>query len=137
MNVPMMPIHRLLACCYAHHRHALAKRSAGLDGAIVTFFTGVEPSDPKLIAWAPALALKPSYKTHCIPLALHGDGVPVFKGKSLYVICGVSLLGIGTSIDVKMIITCYWSHLKNKDQHNLDLDTEDTVWKYIQWDLAA
>ena len=26
---------------------------------------------------------------------------------------------------------------KNKELNNLDLDTEDTVWKYIQWDLEA
>ena len=64
-------------------------------------------------------------------------GCQRLKAKSLYVISGVSLLGIGTSIDVKMIITRYWSHLKNKDQHKLDSDTEDTVWKYIQWDLEA
>jgi len=71
-NVPMMALHRLLACCYEHRRHAFARRSAGLDGAIVTFcWKGVEPKDPKLMAWAPALAQKPIYKTHRIPLALH------------------------------------------------------------------
>ena len=26
---------------------------------------------------------------------------------------------------------------KNKDLHNLDLDTKGTVWKYIQWDLEG
>ena len=137
VTVPMMPLHRLLACCYEHHRNAFVQRFVGLDDAIVNFWRGVEPEDPKLLAWAPFLAQKLNYRTHCIPLALHGDGVPVFKGKSLYVISGLSLLGTGTSIDVKMILTCYWSHFKNKDQHNLDLDTEDTVWKYIQWDLEV
>ena len=53
------------------------------------------------MAWALALAQKHTYKTHCIPLALHGDGVPVTNGKSLYVIDAASLLGIGTNIDVK------------------------------------
>ena len=57
------------------------------------------------MAWALALAQKPTYTTYCTPLALQGDGVPVFKGKSLYVISFVSLLGIGTSIDVKMLLT--------------------------------
>ena len=56
------------------------------------------------MAWAPALEQKPSYRTHCIPSALHGDGVLVLKGKSFYVISVVSLLGIGTSIDVKMLL---------------------------------
>ena len=61
----------------------------------------------------------------------------MLKGKSLYVISVVSLLGVGISIYVIMVIACYWSHLKNKDQHKLDLDTEDTLCKYSQWDLAA
>ena len=62
----------------------------------------------------------------------------MYKSKSLYVINAVSLLGIGTNIDVKMLLTCYWSHLsENKDLHNLDLDTEDTMWKHIKWDLEA
>ena len=91
------------------------------------------------MAWASVLAQTPSYRTHCIPSALNGDGVPTIKGKSLYVISAVSLLGIGTNFDVQMILTCYWSHLnkKNKDLHDLDLDTEDIVWKHIQWDLEA
>ena len=95
VNVPMMPLHKLLACCYKHHRHAFAKRFAGSDGAIMTLFVwkGVEPNNPKLMAWAPALAQKHTYKTHCIPLALHGDGVPVFNRKRLYVINAVSLFG--------------------------------------------
>ena len=74
-----------------------------LMGPLSLFGKGVEPEDPKLMAWAPALAQKPSYKTHCVPLALHGDGVPALECKSLYVISGVSLLGNGTSLDVKMI----------------------------------
>ena len=38
VNVPMMPLHKLLACCYEHHKHDFARRFAGLDGAIATFF---------------------------------------------------------------------------------------------------
>ena len=36
VNVPMMPLHKLMAYCYEHHRHAFARRCVGLDGAIVT-----------------------------------------------------------------------------------------------------
>ena len=66
--------------------------------------------------------------------------MPAFKGKSLYVISVVSLLGIGTSIFFRenaplMLLVSF--EQKNKDLHNLDLGTEDTVWKYIQWDLEA
>ena len=99
----------------------LPKGLLALMGPWSLVWAGVEPSAPRLTAWAPDLAMKPGYKTHykthCIPLALHGDGVPVFKGKSLYVISGVSLLGIGTSIDVKILITRYWYHLKSVLMH--------------------
>ena len=49
----------------------------------------------------------------CIPYALHGDAVPVLKGKSLCVVSGCPLVGSGTSIDVKMLMLCYWSHMQN------------------------
>jgi len=52
--------------------------------------------------------------------------------KNIYV-----LSGSGTSIDVKMLMTCYWSHMKNKSPENLGGATEDEVWKYIQWDLET
>ena len=90
----------------------VARRFDGLAGAIVTFFfwKGVEPEDPS--SWHGHLLWHRNqvFRTHCIPLPLHGDGVPVVKGKSLYVISVVSFLSIGTSIYVKMLLTCYWSH---------------------------
>ena len=75
--------------------------------------------------------------------ALHAIGIAwrwmcrCLNGKSLYVISAVSLLGIGTNIDVKMLLASYWSHLKHNDLHNLEWDAYDTTWKYIQWDLEA
>ena len=72
---------------------------------------------------------------HCIPCALHGDAVPVFKGGSLCVVTGCPLLGSGTSIDVTVLMLCYWSHMQNTRPDELDCDTEDTMWKYIDWDL--
>jgi hypothetical protein len=35
---------------------------------------------------------------HRVPLALHGDGVPVIKDKRLYVISVVALLRIGITL---------------------------------------
>ena len=51
---------------------------------------------------------------HCIPYALHGDAVPVLKGKKQ--LCGqwFFLLGGGTSIDVNMLMACYWSRVKKQ-----------------------
>ena len=61
----------------------------------------------------------------------------MFKIESLYVISAVSLLEIGTSIDVNMLLTCYWSHLKTQGLANYFLWTQRTMWKYIHWDLEA
>ena len=98
-------------------------------------WTEVNITGPKWFAWSRLSSLGPM--SHCTPYALHGDAVPVLKGKSLYVVTGCSLLGSGTSIDVKMLRACYWSHMKNKSPENLGCDTEDKVWKYIQWDLET
>ena len=38
VNVLMLPLHRLLACCYEHHRRTFAIRFVGIDGAMMTFF---------------------------------------------------------------------------------------------------
>ena len=66
------------------------------------------------------------------------SGVPVFKEQKPPCHQWCLLVGLfGTNIDVKMLLACYWSNLKSKGFHNLDLDTEDTMWKHIQWDLEA
>ena len=36
-----------------------------------------------------------------------------------------------------MLMTCYWSHVKNTRPENLDCDAKNKVWKYIPWDLKT
>ena len=137
LDLPMMPMHRMVAHMHSHFPLEFGRRFAGPPGAIAGFWSQVKATDPKWLAWQHALEVKPAFRSHCVPLALHGDGVPVFKGKSLYIVSGASLLASGPSIDQKLLITCYWGHLANKDKANKTLDTEDQVWRYIQWDLLA
>ena len=63
--------------------------------------------------------------------------VNVQRKQSLHVVSGCFLLGRGTSIDVNMLMTCYWSHVKNTRPENLDCDAKNKVWKYIPWDLKT
>ncbi len=62
----------------------------------------------------------------------------MFKGKSLYVISAVSLLGIGANIDVQILLTCYWSNLNKKGLAHFWIWTQRTqcgstpngIWKH-------
>jgi len=63
--------------------------------------------------------------------------VPVFKGKSMYSVSVNSLLGYGGSLDQKFFLCGYWGHLLNKGKNDKTLDTEDNVWRYIQWDIEC
>jgi hypothetical protein len=71
-----------------------------------------------------------------IPIALHGDGVPCTKKKSLECLSWSSLLGMGSTLDVKFLATGVFSTTKAKqDEHGTD--TMDKVWTVIRWSLEA
>ena len=137
VDIPLLPLHRLFAHMAQHWPLEFEARVTGPPSALQDFWNTVKPQDPKFVAWQGALQQRPEYKTKCIPLALHGDGVPVFKGKSMYIVSANSLLGTGCSMDQKFFMCGYWGHLLNKNKVDKTLDTEDNVWRYIQWDLEA
>jgi hypothetical protein len=71
-----------------------------------------------------------------IPLALHADGVKVFRRKSLMVLSAVSLLGEGTTKDTKLFMHSYWTQLQCKGGTPAE-DTEKALWEAAKWDLEA
>ena len=95
VDIPLLPLHRLFAHMAQHWPLEFEARVTGPPSALQDFWNTVKPQDPKFVAWQGALQQRPEYKTKCIPLALHGDGVPVFKGKSMYIVGANSLLGTG------------------------------------------
>jgi hypothetical protein len=113
-------------------------RVTGPDGGIKDFWTEVNTTDPKWLAWSSLLNLRPMFQSYCIPYALHGDAVPVFKGKSLYVLSACFVLGSGSSIDVKMLMTCYWSHMKKtKALMTWTATQKIRCGRYAQWDMET
>jgi hypothetical protein len=73
-----------------------------------------------------------------LPVAIHGDAVPVFKHKSLMCWSVACLLGQGTAKETKALMTCYWSYMRAKDPTLApELDTEAAIWQVAKWDLEA
>ena len=136
VGLEVLPVHRMVAFMFKHFPDEWALRFTGGAGAVSEFWNNVREDDPKWEAWQGDLALR-DYKNKCIPLALHGDGVPVFKGKSLHIVSVNSLLATGSSMDQKFYVSGYWEHLANRDRDNLADDTEDCLWRCVQWDLET
>ena len=90
--------------------------------------------DPNAAEWRAALASKDL--AAAFPYAIHGDGVPVFKHKSLECWSAGSLLAEGGAKDVKTLTFCYWSHLRAVAAKD-GVDTEECVWKVAKWDMEA
>ena len=129
-ELPLMPLHTVRSCMFEQRKDILGIRMRGQEGAMRYLWTEVNITGPQWFAWSRLSSLRPV--SHCIPYDLHGYVVPVLKGTSLYVVTGCSLLGSGTSIEVNMLRTCYWTHMKYKGPDDLGCDAEDEVWKYIQ-----
>ena len=137
VDIPLLPFHRLVAHMHAHFPLEFETRIIGAPGQLQQFWANVKEEDPRWIAWSEALRARGDYQSKCFPVAFHGDGVPVFNKKSMYIVSVNSLLGTGNSMDQKFFMCGYWGHLLNKSIANKTLDTEDNVWKYIQWDIET
>lgn len=137
LQVPYLPLHRMLRFMCQNTPAVFEERVTGGTGELRQFWDTVSSSnDPRWKLWGPILQKRANWKDRCVPLALHGDGVPVFKGKSMNVLSANSLLGRGSTLDIKVMMCCYWSHLRHKSQ-TAEMDTEQAMWKYIMWDLNA
>ena len=137
LQVPYLPLHRMLNFMCQKTPTVFEERVTGGTGELRNFWDAVSSSnDPRWKLWGPILQKRANWKDLCIPLALRGDGVPVFKGKSMNVLSANSLLGRGSTLDIKVMTCCYWSHLRHKSE-TADMDTEQAMWKFIMWDLKA
>ena len=134
VEVPLVPLHRMLSHMYEHWPAEFAKRVSGPPGALEEFWSQVKEQDPVFQSWKPHLDKRRNWQQHCLPFALHGDGVPVFRDRSLNVWSANFLLGVGNSVDTKFLLTCYWEALRAVGAEN---DTENVLWHYLLWDFEA
>ena len=96
----------------------------------MAYIQGVNASDPRLKSHA----RRADASRHCIPYALHGDGVPCTKKDSLDVMSIHSLLGSGTSLDMKCMLHAF---MKNVKWEGGGIDTMKSIWKIIIWSLTV
>jgi hypothetical protein len=103
----MMPVHRMIAVLHRHYPKQFKAMFLGDEGSVAAFWDSLRGDDPRLQAYRGKLAEHPDHKTKCVPMALHGDAVPVFRGaKSMYIVSATSLLASGSSVNQKFLITC-------------------------------
>ena len=99
VDIPLLPFHRLVAHMHSHVPLEFETRIIGAPGQLQQFWANVKVEDPRWIAWSSALRARGDYQSKCFPVAFHGDGVPVFNKKSMYIVSVNSLLGNGNSMD--------------------------------------
>jgi hypothetical protein len=134
VELPIAPLHRAFAHLYRKHRDRFWK-VWGTSAMAKHFWENIRPDDKNLAQWTSKLANKDLRKV--LLFSIHGDGVPVFKHKSLMVWSAMSLLGIGKSREMKHLWTAYWSHLRSKTPADSATDTERAIWQVLEWDLNA
>ena len=133
LQQPYLPLHRVFAHLHAQYPAQFAK-VWGTRAGVTAFWEAVRDDDPNAAQWRARLANK--RLGDVIPFAIHGDGVPVFRHKSLECWSANSLLAEGSAKDVKSLMFCYWTHLRAAQRRD-GADTEATVWAAIAWDVEA
>ena len=86
------------------HLRFIGATAAGAAARLGRFWNTVHPNDPR----RSPLFRRLHFATHCIPIGLHGDGVPCTKRNSLDVTSLFGILGTGLAMDMIMYICGYF-----------------------------
>jgi hypothetical protein len=129
--------HELFACMYTHHREAFVERLCGSTAGKVEAFWRAMETHPNMPTHP--LRLRENYLTRCIPLSLHGDGVPVAGigkswSKSVECYSWSSLLYYGRTLDSNFLMFFLYKQLCVTDGA---VTTIDQVWTALSWSLHA
>ena len=84
-----LPPHKLISFLYHNFRYEFDTKLLGSTGAIAEFWNGISQNDPRIVKLK---ADHPNYKSCCIPIVIHGDGVPCTNNHTLDTISFESLL---------------------------------------------
>ena len=97
---------------YANYRSVFFKRFIGIATEsqsvqrLSSFWNSVHPGDPRRCS----LFTKANFATRCVPLGIHGDGVPCTRRDTLDVCSVFGILGLGSTIELVYYV---WSFFKN------------------------
>ena len=75
-----LPPHKLASFLYDSFRPQFEAKVLGAPGALEEFWSNVDVADPRLQKLS---RVHPDYMTTCIPIVLHGDGVPCTNNNTL------------------------------------------------------
>jgi hypothetical protein len=125
----MLP-HQMINTVYTNFQRAWRERILGPDGAQSSYWDNLNPLDPRRRECG--VFNKPDYRRWAIPLAFHADGVPTTKKDSLDVYAVHSLLGQGSSLELKLLMAAIFKALMSSDATH---DSRSALWKVLSWQI--
>ena len=100
---------KLMSFMYNNFRTACQDKILGQDGAMGECWSNIADDDPRIIKLAKE---HPDYKRKCVPIIIHGDGVPCTNNHSLDAISFESILakmGYGHNLQhIGLHVLYYW-----------------------------
>ena len=128
--------HKFFAMLHKHHRAAFCQRILGGDSRnVARFWQAMADNNPRYPRHS--VRSREDHTYRCIPISIHGDGVPVSGlgrtyAKNVYVYTWCSLLGKGNTLDWNFLIwLCYKQYMCTSAPHK----TMDTFFKHLRWSL--
>ena len=143
MQMPMMLPHLMMSHFYNTDKSAFCYKVLGagdFSSRLHDFWSGVVDSKDPRLQFHP-MCTKPNWSRWCIPIALHGDALPVIKvGKpgtrSLDCFSFQSLMAAGSTMSIKILICKIFEQSKVKPLPGIRGSMDD-IWKVIVWSLTA
>ena len=109
-DMPIMLPHIWFSSLWDHYRNEFFNKCAGTRERRADFWTGMHADDKRRDHHC---FQRPNLLEKGVALALHGDGVPCTKDKSLDCTHMSSLMAEeGTTVDQCMILSAIWEHMK-------------------------
>ena len=132
------PLDLPLECQYPHDifahystRTADFEKIFGSDADIQRFWRGKDLTDPAFVHH-PAL-LKEDFRSKCIPLKLHSDGVVMSKTESLHVVSWSSFFGSGDLLEWQVLFAAV---VKSARCTSNGRETLSEIYRCFRWSLA-
>jgi hypothetical protein len=136
--------HMWMYFLFTYHRQEFFLRFVGCGEAeakerLEDFWRNVHTADPRRGALFGVL----DFASRCIPMGLHGDGVPCTKKDSLDVTSLFGILGVGTTTQLVCYLWAFFSKRKVDELTLLDFPTwlsgitADCGYQVLIWSLRA